>query len=155
MSFRNAYKSLRLCFGQANLEILQPHPRINQNRNSANLEQRKGEGKKLKSRRHHQHSPHPPFYPMRLKSESHATTFTVEFGKGIAVVKSLLPIIMTGRDVNSRGLRLQARHLRKMGSNVDGNIQGHAWFPVDSSSGFSLRNAFIIGITSSAASSRM
>ena len=55
MGLGNADEGLGLCFGQADAEVLEAHPRIHHHGDRAAFEQSEGEGKEIQTGLDHQH----------------------------------------------------------------------------------------------------
>ena len=114
----DADKSERLRFGETGLEVSDPHPGVDQDRNGADLEQCEGQGEEFETGRHHQHGTHTAADADRLESQRHAAALPIELGETVLIVAGLLLVVPAGRDEDCRGLRLPACHLRQMHGNV-------------------------------------
>ncbi len=81
MGRRNADKDLRSNACDTAQKVLIPHPRINQDDRSPQLEQGKGQTDKISRRPDHEHHPLTRLHPLRLKIPGQTVGATVELGK--------------------------------------------------------------------------
>jgi hypothetical protein len=110
--------------GDTDFEILDPHPRIDEDRHRPDLEEGKGQRKEFRARRDHEDSAHPTADAERFQSVGDAVALDFKLAKGGPGVAGGTVRVMADRTEERRGLGLEPRHLRQVGGDIGEMVKG-------------------------------